>query len=227
MNRALVLAALAACSNPTVSGTTCSTDSQCDLFNVKGTCEPTGFCSYPDSSCPSGKRYSPGVGSDLGDTCIGGEAACGAQDQPCCGASAGGPNLVCSTEGGTCQCGGAGQPCCGGTTCTAAGQVCGNDQTCTTPLAFTQVAVGKSSVCALATDKTVWCWGADWSWNVDFPTHGAPLLSRMPAQIAGLSDVVEIHAGELNACARKSDNTIWCWGHNEHGEQAQREQERF
>lgn len=212
------LVALVACSNPTVNGTSCKSDADCNLFNVAGTCESTGYCSYPDSSCVGGQRYSPGAGSDLANTCVGGTPMCGAEGQPCCGAGACGPNLACSGEAGTCQCGGVGQPCCGGTTC-GDSLACGATTTCQTPLGFTQVAVGMGHICALATDKTVWCWGVDWTWGFDVPGHKLPTYDGVtPVQIAGLTDVAEIRAGEFHTCARKSDNTLWCWGHNEHGQ---------
>jgi alpha-tubulin suppressor-like RCC1 family protein len=209
---------LAACSPATqVSGTACMTDADCNLFNVKGTCETTGFCSYPDSTCGGGKRYSPGAGSGLANTCIGGDPACGAKDQPCCGAGACGPYLTCSSEGGTCQCGGIGQPCCGGTTCSAG--ACAADQTCKMPVGFTQVAVGATHICALATDKTVWCWGEDWTWDTHVPGHRLTTMGgNTPRQVAGATDIVELHSGEFHACGRKSDNTLWCWGHNESGQ---------
>ncbi len=36
-----------------------------------GTCEPTGFCSYVDGSCTSGRRYSELAGSGLKNRCVG------------------------------------------------------------------------------------------------------------------------------------------------------------
>jgi len=40
---------------------------------ASGTCEPTtGFCSVPDSSCPSGSRYDGSLAGDLSGQCVGG-----------------------------------------------------------------------------------------------------------------------------------------------------------
>lgn len=36
----------------------------------EGTCEPTGYCSYADGECPSGRRYSELAGDDLARTCV-------------------------------------------------------------------------------------------------------------------------------------------------------------
>ena len=37
---------------------------------------------------------------------------------------------------------------------------------------------------------------------------------RRPRQVEGLTDVVELSAGEFMVCARKRDGTVWCWGDN-------------
>ena len=80
MTRVLLLAlALAACDGPTISGTTCEGDKDCNLFNAQGTCESTGFCSFPDATCTSGRRFGDVSGKytqqcvgDLGDASIDG-----------------------------------------------------------------------------------------------------------------------------------------------------------
>ncbi len=214
----VALLAVAACSGPTISGTTCTSDADCNLFNVQGTCQPTKFCSYPDATCAGGSRYSPGAGMGLGDTCIGGDASCGAKDQVCCGTGTCGANLTCSGEGGTCQCGGAGQACCDGVTC-GSNLVCGAGAMCRPPLAVLDVAVGKDNICALAMDHTVSCWGYDTIYGYHAPGHTVPVIgSDTPVPIPGLTDAVEIRAAELHTCARKTDNTLWCWGHDEHGQ---------
>lgn len=65
------------------------------LESVKGTCEAQGFCSFPDTECPSGSRFESNAGDSLGGTCVpegntpdGGETTtCGAVGQACCAAS--------------------------------------------------------------------------------------------------------------------------------------------
>ena len=44
----------------------CVGDGSCDA----GTCEPTGFCSYPDDACDSGRRYSELAGDGLAGACV-------------------------------------------------------------------------------------------------------------------------------------------------------------
>ncbi|MBA3542742.1 MAG: hypothetical protein H0T79_24205 [Deltaproteobacteria bacterium] len=214
------LIAATACSGPTITATTCATASDCNLFNVAGTCEATGFCSFPDATCAGGSRYSPGAGDELANTCIGGPSACGAKDEVCCGASTCGPDLTCVGEiesARTCECGALGEACCDGTTC-ASGLAC-SAGTCASSTVL-QVAVGAGHVCALRVDKTVWCWGFDWkAYPSGTPGLGASVIaSPTPERIAGLDDVAEIAAGEMHTCARKADSTLWCWGHNENGQ---------
>ena len=44
-----------------------------------GVCEPEGFCSFIDGSCPSGRRFGELAGA-YGNTCVGGDAADGGVD---------------------------------------------------------------------------------------------------------------------------------------------------
>ncbi len=237
----VLLAILAACgSDSAPNGVSCAKDTDCKLLAVTGTCESTGFCSYPDPDCTGG-RYSAGAGDDLGNTCVGG-ASCGAKDQGCCNDTVCGPDLAC--VGGTCTCGGDGAPCCGGDTCSAnftcaadgtcacggSGEACCGGSTCASGLmcdgattckaAAVQVGLGMGTVCVLLTDKTVQCWGADWKPYAS----GTPGLlsttinSNTPQAVPNLSDVVELRSGEFHSCARHTDNTLSCWGHNDSGE---------
>ena len=45
----------------------CTTNDQC---GADGTCQPTGFCSFPDTTCPSEQRYGSLAGDRLADTCV-------------------------------------------------------------------------------------------------------------------------------------------------------------
>jgi hypothetical protein len=47
----------------------CTSMQQCRADGLTGTCEMTGFCSFPDPSCPSGSRYMDGAG-ELGSQCV-------------------------------------------------------------------------------------------------------------------------------------------------------------
>lgn len=46
----------------------CELDDEC-TGGVEGRCEPSGFCSFADPSCPSGRRYGEHAADDLADAC--------------------------------------------------------------------------------------------------------------------------------------------------------------
>lgn len=49
----------------------CITDAQCVGNGADGLCQVTGYCSFPDTVCPTGQRYGEHGGS-LADQCVGG-----------------------------------------------------------------------------------------------------------------------------------------------------------
>ncbi len=83
------------------------------------------------------------------------------------------------------------------------------------------IAVAERVSCAVRSDGTVWCWGADFTSVLD---GGAIASTPAPVQIKGpggagfLSDVVAVAPGHRHVCARKSDGTVWCWGKNDRGQ---------
>jgi cysteine-rich repeat protein len=48
----------------------CGTDDECADAGQDGTCEATGFCSFPDDECPSGARYGSHAGDSLAGECV-------------------------------------------------------------------------------------------------------------------------------------------------------------
>jgi hypothetical protein len=49
----------------------CASDTECAEGGVAGACEPTGYCSFADNSCPGGRRYGEWAGESLGGACVG------------------------------------------------------------------------------------------------------------------------------------------------------------
>jgi cysteine-rich repeat protein len=49
----------------------CSSDAQCVQGSESGFCEATGYCSFPDDACDSGRRYGALAGGGLAGTCVG------------------------------------------------------------------------------------------------------------------------------------------------------------
>ena len=97
MRRVLVLAVVAAlagfgCDALKTEFTCTGKANACVDGTRQGTCEPTGFCSFPDPSCTgSGQRYGAYAGRGLGGTCVGGAGDGGVDDG---GADGGLTNLL-------------------------------------------------------------------------------------------------------------------------------------
>jgi len=73
-----------------------------------------------------------------------------------------------------------------------------------------EVSAGDLSTCARKTDGTLWCWGNNVSGQLGDGTTDSAFV---PVQVASLGNqVAEVSAGDLFACARKTDGTLWCWG---------------
>ncbi len=73
-----------------------------------------------------------------------------------------------------------------------------------------EVSAGDLFTCARKTDGTLWCWGNNVSGQLG---DGTTFDSLTPLQVTALgNNVAEVSAGDLFACARKTDGTLWCWG---------------
>ncbi len=89
-------------------------------------------------------------------------------------------------------------------------------------LAFEGIAAGENSTCAktpLDPDGgRVWCWGANTAGQVGQGITGSPV--GVPTLLPDFDDVVELSSAGSAAhfCARKSDNSVWCWGWNVSGQ---------
>ena len=63
----LALSSAAGCNTPDAFA--CSNSAQCATPDVDGPCEGSGFCSFPDPDCPSGRRYG-GLSGALSNACV-------------------------------------------------------------------------------------------------------------------------------------------------------------
>ncbi len=90
-----------------------------------------------------------------------------------------------------------------------------------TPCVTALAARGGAHVCALLSDKTVRCWGANESGQLGH-APSAEKFSGVPLEVAGLNGATEISVSGRNAqgtsCACLEDGAIMCWGANTHGE---------
>lgn len=69
--------------------------------------------------------------------------------------------------------------------------------------------------CALRTDRTVWCWGANIAGQTGAGIDGDAVLR--PTQVP-ITDVVQITSGMYHSCALRGDGTVWCWGLDNDGQ---------
>lgn len=90
---------------------------------------------------------------------------------------------------------------------------------CTTEPCATDIVAGDNHFCVLMSDKTVRCWGDDSMGALGAPSpapsDGTPFV---PSRVDALDDVVQVSAAGTNACARRSDGSVVCWGGNDRGQ---------
>jgi alpha-tubulin suppressor-like RCC1 family protein len=78
------------------------------------------------------------------------------------------------------------------------------------------LAAGDQHTCALLSDGSVACWGANASGQLG---DGLRVRSTVPAAVVGLTGrAVQIAAGGAHTCARIEDGTVECWGDDQSGQ---------
>ncbi|MEI4235092.1 hypothetical protein [Roseovarius sp. D22-M7] len=85
---------------------------------------------------------------------------------------------------------------------------------------YTAIYSSDSAACALRVDGTLWCWGSDASGVLgNGAGGGGTALSEVDGggtwKSVGMSTT---GPNAEHACAIKSDDTLWCWGANDHGQ---------
>jgi alpha-tubulin suppressor-like RCC1 family protein len=177
----------------------CTDDTKCP----GGQCEPNGYCSFPDESCTSARRYGTHAPEEISDTCV----------KDCIRDIALGDTHGClRTEEGAIWCWGNGfqaptplpvgdarQIAAGGTqTCAIVGDAgvvqCWGSEAPGDLHGAVHVALGKNHGCALLTDGSVVCWGT-----------------------VGFQNASALGAGGSSTCALAVDG-LYCWGDNQCGQ---------
>ena len=80
-----------------------------------------------------------------------------------------------------------------------------------------RIASGGSHACALHTDGTISCAGANWYGNLGTGEVGNP-ISWVPQKVVGIDDATDIALGFAHTCAVHATGEISCWGRNEVGQ---------
>lgn len=83
------------------------------------------------------------------------------------------------------------------------------------PELATQVVAEGSRTCAMSNAGHVYCWGNLAECGPRCQDR-SPHPQRVPVQVPGLEDVVEVSLGRDHGCARKRDGDVACWGDNRH-----------
>jgi alpha-tubulin suppressor-like RCC1 family protein len=223
---AAALGAVSASSCVGLQDYTCKSNDPCvGQDGAQGICEPAGYCSFADSSCPgSGRRY-----GDQGSGPSSGE--CVAAGTSCIQKLALGIEHTCALrDDGTAWCWGANDK----------GQL--GDGTTTTRTVPTKVAglpgpasaltAGDRLTCALLRDATVWCWGDNAMRQLGQCDGSALASSPRPVQVMGYAldpqgkptcgkapfEATRLSVGGKHACALAPDGNVYCWGENSTGQ---------
>ena len=72
-----------------------------------------------------------------------------------------------------------------------------------------KLAMGFDASCALKSDGTVWCWGANYFGQVGDSSYQS---RPAPVQILGLSGVKDLASGGSHSCAIDAAGDVVCWG---------------
>lgn len=80
----------------------------------------------------------------------------------------------------------------------------------------TKISTRSEHVLALKANGTVWAWGRNNCGELGNGTSGTH--SNRAVQVSGLTNVIEIAAGEDFSLALKKDGTVWSWGANSSGQ---------
>ena len=95
----------------------------------------------------------------------------------------------------------------------------GTIQATPAPVGLTQakaIAAGSVHSLAVRQDGTVWAWGDNSRGQLGDGAVGEPRYT--PAPVQGLSEVVEVAAGDYHSLALKEDGTVWAWGANQYSQ---------
>lgn len=76
-----------------------------------------------------------------------------------------------------------------------------------------KVGTGETVSCVLTQAGAVRCVGGDWLGQLGDGPGGVRLLEATPVPSL-TSGVTDLRVGQWNACARKTDGSLWCWGSN-------------
>jgi alpha-tubulin suppressor-like RCC1 family protein len=217
----------------------CESNASCvNSSGGNGVCELDGFCSFPDTACPTGERYDESAGAS---GCV------AVSPDACVQQISVGIQFSCLLRtDGTVWCWGYNND----------GEL-GNDSVTASPvpvevkglpdassLPVVSISTAEEHACALVKDGSVWCWGINDQLNLGqcpsggaVPANSTTALripkwqvgsgSAAPSCVAGeffeaalpSGDVVNtLTAGGEHSCAIGADSQLYCWGEDVTGD---------
>ena len=99
----------------------------------------------------------------------------------------------------------------------------GNGNVSTTPALWqgaddiTRIFSGGHHICALHSNRTISCAGANWYGNLGNGEIGTE-ISYVPAKVVGIDDAIDIALGFAHSCAVHATGEVSCWGRNDDGQ---------
>jgi alpha-tubulin suppressor-like RCC1 family protein len=85
------------------------------------------------------------------------------------------------------------------------------------PVGWSDTAIGGGINLAVKEDGTVWSWGGNNYGQLGNGEFGQEKTSKSPVQVKNLIDVIAVAAGQTFSLALKKDGTVWAWGSNHYG----------
>lgn len=82
-------------------------------------------------------------------------------------------------------------------------------------LRFRSVTSGDTHTCAIATDDSAYCWGANWDGRLG---DGTNTNKNSPSLISGGYTFESLSAGGSHTCAVTAAAVAYCWGGNGNGQ---------
>jgi len=77
------------------------------------------------------------------------------------------------------------------------------------------LAAASDHTCAIRSDRTLWCWGANEHGQLG---DGSTTARERPGQVGTDGDWLAIDTSASHSCGLRSDGTLWCWGANDHSQ---------
>ena len=78
------------------------------------------------------------------------------------------------------------------------------------------VDAGYFHTCGIRRDGTLWCWGENFAGQLGDGTTGT--MRTNPTPVGQDADWAQVAVGDYHTCARRKDESIWCWGDNNYGQ---------